>query len=300
MNTLNTQQQISTEPTEREFAPPRTPAEMWPNAIEGEIKANELHLGVGVRIESGVQIIADKVTLGDFTYIGRNSRIIVPEIEIGDYTRINELAFLGGTKPMQIGLSCYFGRGVQLDSTGGLKIGNYVGVGSLSQVWTHIRFGDVVQGCIYDSEHPLTIEDDVWLVGRVVISNAKIIRKRTIIFNESNLIPSIDQMDAVYMGNPAQSSTRFKPQFASIPDTEKQRRLQAMIDKFEARYPLHKGRLKACISVDEFNTEDHITYFAVRDRVYTKKYWDAEVSFLRDRETLAKFAPMIAHKELTP
>lgn len=285
------QPQIETHLHHGEYVPPLTPAEMWPNAIEGEIKANELHLGVGVRIESGVQIIADKVTLGDFTYIGRNSRIIVPEISIGDYTRINELAFLGGTKPMQIGLSCYFGRGVQLDSTGGLKIGNYVGVGSLSQIWTHIRHGDVVQGSVYDHEYSLTIQDDVWLVARVTVGGAKFIGARSVVFNESNLTRSI-QADSVYTGNPAEPSTRFHPQFKTIPDEEKQRRLQTMIDKFIARYPLHRGMLKACISVEDFNTEDHITYFAVRERVYTKKYWRAEVEFLRDRETLAKFAPM--------
>lgn len=288
---MATQQQTKTVFHHGEFAPPMTPAQLWPNAIDGEIQAKEIKLGVGVRIESGVQIIADKVVLGDFAYIGRNSRIIVPEIEIGEYTRVNELAFLGGTKPMKIGRGCYFGRGVQLDSTGGLTIGNYVGVGSLSQIWTHIRHGDTVQGCQYDSEYPLVIEDDVWLVARVTVGGARYVGQRSMVFNESNLTHSLSA-DSVYSGNPAESTTRFKPQFAPIEADEKLRRLQTMIEKFVARKPLYRGMLQPRISVRDFGSDTDVTYFAVTERMYTKRYSCAEVEFLRDRDTLAKFAPL--------
>jgi acetyltransferase-like isoleucine patch superfamily enzyme len=262
----------------------------WPNTIHGTIQTDDAQIGVGVVIEPGAVIRAQSVRIGDFAYIGPGVRIFVPEITIGDYTRINEGSFLGGTKPMAIGRNGYFGKGVQLDSRGGLTIGDHVGVGSLSQIWTHIRHGDVVQGCRFNKEYPLVIEDDVWLVARVTVGGVTHIGARAMVFNESNVTRNL-LPDRAYAGNPACDVTeRFGPQFEQWTPEQKFARLDQEIDEFEQSHgQLWPCQLKACLSADDF--EAGVTCFEVTTRTYTKRYTVAEVAFLR--WTLAKFIPAV-------
>jgi acetyltransferase-like isoleucine patch superfamily enzyme len=263
----------------------------WPAVNRGTIEADEVQLGVGVVIEPGVFIRAEKVVIRDFAYIGPSVRIIVPEFTLGDYTRINEGSFLGGTKPMRIGRNGYFGKSVQLDSRGGLTIGDHVGVGSLSQIWTHIRHGDTVQGCRWDKEYALTIEDDVWLVARVTVGGAQHIGARAMVFNESNVTRNLRQ-DRTYAGNPVVDVTeKMGPQFEPLTPLEKLARLDVEIFKFEHEHPEYAGQLTACLDAGAFALEPNkdTTCFEVTTRTYTKRYTQAEVTFLKS--TLAKFIP---------
>lgn len=262
----------------------------WQNTIQGTIQADDVQIGVGVVIEPGVFIRAEKVVIGDFAYIGPGVRIYVPQIDIGDYTRINEGSFLGGTKPMTIGRNGYFGKSVQLDSRGGLMIGDHVGVGSLSQIWTHIRHGDTVQGCRWNKEYPLVIEDDVWLVARVTVGGATRIGARAMVFNESNVTRNL-LPDRSYAGNPACDVTdKMGRQFETLAPEQKLARLEAEIDEFEQAHPQYwPHQLKACLTADDF--EPGKTCFEVTTRTYTKRYTVAEVAFLK--WTLAKFIPAV-------
>lgn len=293
---MQNQQPIKEWVTPHELAPPPQYAarELWPNAIEGVIRAEHITLGVGIRIESGVEIVADRVVIGDHVYIGRNTRIITPHFEVGDYTRINEGSFCGGSKPMTIGANCYFGRNVQLDSRGGLTIGNNVGVGSLSQVWSHIKHGDTVQGNRWDKEYPVLIEDDVWLVARVTVGGCQHIGARSMVLNESNVTRDIPA-DSLYKGNPAVDVTdKYGAQFETLSTDEKLRRMYEQIAWFERDHPEHVNRLWAFSRLPEDIEggayDPYLTYFGVEDRRYTKRYTRAEVAFLK--WTTAKFMPM--------
>lgn len=55
----------------------------WPCQIDGEIDCPDVTMGQGVVIEAGVVIKADKVVLGDFCFIGRDTVILVPEFRLG-------------------------------------------------------------------------------------------------------------------------------------------------------------------------------------------------------------------------
>lgn len=276
---------------DHEYAPPTTTDnERWPNVIQGEIISSDIQIGVGVVIEEGVVIKADKVRIGDFVYIGQRSKFIVPELHIGDYTRINADTFGGGTKPMQIGHNCYIGAKVRLDSRGGLKIGHNVGIGDASQIWTHIRHGDVVQGCRWDKEYALEIGDDVWLVARVTVGGAQQIGARAMVFNESNVTRSL-MSDHTYGGSPLIDLTaKMGPQFEALSPDQKCKRLCKEIEIFEAEYPMFRGYVRATTYAHEFgDPEPLVSWFAAEDRVYTKNRHAAEVAFLK--HTLAKFMP---------
>jgi len=240
------------------------------------LEVDDLTIGVGVTIGAHVHIKARRVVIGDFASIGDFSKVYVPEFAVGDYTRIGDSLLAIGTKPMTLGRNLYVGRGVRLDSRGGLLIEDNVGIGDSSQLWTHIRHGDIVQGCRWDKEYPLHIEHDAWLVAKVTVGGCQHIGARVQVFNESNVTKRELPADTTWAGNPACDVTdRFGPQFEAISDDEKRLRLQRELARFYAAYREYDGALDG-------------TFNAVT-RTYHKSRTAAEVSFLRF--TLAKFVP---------
>jgi acetyltransferase-like isoleucine patch superfamily enzyme len=254
-------------------------------------KCRDVTVGVGVVIEDGVRFACDKVTIGDFGYIGRGTTIRTPEFSIGDYTRLNEASYCGGRKPLRIGRNVYLGRGVYLDSNGGLTLEDNTLAGAYSQLWTHIEGGDMVQGCNprWYTERELIVHKDAWLVGRVVISNATEIGERALVLNESNVLHNIPA-DTTWAGNPAKDVTeKFGPQFEELSDDEKALRLYVEIRRFENNTE-HFGFLSSRSCEAKFGTDPRVTYFSVSERTYTKRRTAAEVAFMRF--TSGKFTPV--------
>jgi acetyltransferase-like isoleucine patch superfamily enzyme len=244
-----------------------------PSAV---IEVDELTMGVGVTIGANVVIKARKVTIGDFVTVGDGCKFFVPELSIGDYSRLGDLVLGIGTKPMLLGKNLYVGRFVRLDSRGGLEIHDNVGIGDSSQLWGHIRHGDIVQGCRWNKENPLVIEHDAWLVAKVTVGGCERIGAHAMIFNESNVTKREIPPGTTWRGNPAVDVTdKTGPQFEPISDDEKWARLDAEIARFEFEHPEYTGQLDGV--------------FDPVARTYRKRRTAAEVAFLRG--TLAKFTP---------
>lgn len=255
-------------------------------------KCRDVTLGVGVVIEDGVRFMCDKVTIGDFVYIGRGTTIRTPEFSIGDYTRLNEASYCGGRKPLRIGRNVYLGRGVYLDSNGGLTLEDNTLAGAYSQLWTHIEGGDMVQGCApwLHQERELVLRKDAWLVGRVVVSNATEIGERAVVLNESNVLKNIPA-DTTWAGNPAKDVTeKFGPQFEVLNEYEQYARLVEEIKRFEAAYPQHANMIYAAHPQETYllNVPQSVTII-LSGRVYFKNRSAAEVAFMRF--TSGKFRP---------
>lgn len=246
------------------------------SSIRGTIEADEIELGVGITLEAGVHIKSRRVKLGDFCYIGELVKILVPEFELGDYTKLHAFSFCHGDLPMSIGRNCWIGGGVVLDSNGGLEIQDGVGIGSHSQLWTHIRFGDIVQGCRFHSAKRMTVGRDAWLVGHCLVSPVSIGERSMAMLGSvitRDMLPN-----RVYAGVPAQDVTDKigGPQFLEIPRAEKELRLQALIDQFERRHPEFIGQLP------DFNLDR---------RTYRKTLSEAEVAFMKENVPVVKFVP---------
>jgi acetyltransferase-like isoleucine patch superfamily enzyme len=261
-------------------------------------KCREVTVGVGVVIEDGVRFMCDKVTIGDFVYIGRGTTIRAPEFSIGDYTRLNEASYGGGRKPLHIGRNVYLGRGVYLDSNGGLTLEDNTLAGAYSQLWTHIEGGDMIQGCNprWHQERKLVVKFGAWLVGRVVVSNASEIGARALVLNESNVLHDIPA-DTTWAGNPAKDVTdKMGRQFREV-EYESDRTigvhfmLAEEIERFNATHPEHAGLIvqSEVINIGEYGEPDK-TYVSSRYRCYTKRRTAAEVAFLRF--TSGKFTPL--------
>lgn len=263
--------------------------------INGKILADEVIIGQGVTVEEGVIISghkgkpARKIVLGDFCFIGRESRIFTPVFRIGDYTKLNAYGYANGDNPLQIGRNCWIGGNTILDPHGGLDIDDNVGLGAHSQIWTHVQFGDVVEGCRFHSKRYMYIGKDAWLVGHCILSPV-VVSERSMALAGSvithDMLPN-----HVYAGVPAQDITdKIGTQFETRTTLQKADKLKELISRFEEEYPLYKGLIQVILSPDD--TVAGKICFDISTRTYTKTYHPAEVAFLKKFVPLIKFNPV--------
>jgi len=280
----------------------------YDSRIEGLIKADTIEIGRGVRVEEGVVITgkhgpANLVVLGDFCYIGRHTRIMAPEFRLGDYSKLHAFSFAHGEKPLQIGRNCWIGGTVVLDSMGGLDLEDNVCVGAHSHVWTHMQFGDIVEGCRFFSRKYLYIGRDVWFGGHCTVTPVQVGEKSMALAGSvvtKDMLPN-----HVYAGVPATDVTsKMGYQFESLAVAEKASRLQKIIDEFVIRNPEFAGRLLVIQSPDE--KVQGVTCFDVSRRTYTRTYSQAEVGLLKEYTPLIKFTPegtppfIVPQEKVTP
>ena len=262
--------------------------------ILGKIDAEEIVIGQGVLVEEGVLITgkngrASRVVLGDFCTIGRETKILAPEFRLGDYSKLHAHSFGHGERPLQIGRNCWIGGNTVLDSMGGLVIDDNVGIGSQSQIWTHIRFGDVVEGCRFFQEKSMWIRKDAWFVGHCVVSPVAVGQRSMAL---AGSVVTRDMLpNHVYGGVPAVDLTdRIGGQFEERSVGAKAAKLRELIDAFTTRHPEYAGELLVVTSPD--GIRPGVCCFDVSRRVYTKTYSEAEVAFLKAHVPLVKFTPL--------
>lgn len=169
--------------------------------------AGNVEIGKNSIIGSNVKFIFKNnrtITIGDYVTIGDGVKIIIDDgdVTIDDWTTIHSDSLILSTKGVTIGQHCWFGQNCVIDGTGGLTIGNGVRVGMYSQIWTHIAAGEQIEGCLFYSADPVTIHDNVWLVGSCTVGSGVTIGKRVVCLSGSNIIKSIPENITV-AGSPA-------------------------------------------------------------------------------------------------
>ena len=261
--------------------------------VEGEINAKDVVIGKGVIIESGVVISgkgqpADRVVIGDFAYIGRETKVFAPEFMLGDYSKLHAQSFCHGTEALRIGRNCWIGGNVILDSIGGLDIDDNVGIGAQSQLWTHIQFGDIVEGSRFYQSKYMHVGRDAWFVGHCIVSPVRV-APRSMAMVGSVVTKDMEE-NRIYAGVPARDITeKVGPQFEERSVEQKAEVLQRLIDDFLALNPEHRGAL--WIATSPSNRPNRGTWFDVSTRTYNKEYGPAEVAFLKASTPLIKFTP---------
>lgn len=268
---------------------------MEPDEIRSRIQAREIVLGEGVVLEDGVTIAgpngpAERVVLGDHVFIGANSKFRTPVLEIGDYTQLHNHTLGNGYRPLRIGHNGWFGQNCILNATDEMSIGNNVGVGAASQLWTHIAFGDTLQGCRWDSTKPMVIGDDVWFVGHCIVSPITAASRAMALVG--SVVTRDMEENRVYAGSPAKDVTdKVGPQFAPVSVEERVRRLCDRRATFLAANP-DVAPEEIGVAADGAVVERGATMFDVVRRTYTKRRTAAEVRFMRYLLPRAKFIPV--------
>jgi acetyltransferase-like isoleucine patch superfamily enzyme len=176
------------------------------------IEAGEFRLGTGSRIETRCRIgamrgVADRIRIGDFSFLGHDSKLLVPSAAIGDYTAIQHHGLLNGRKPLVIGHNCWIGQNCVLNAEDDLTIGNNVGIGAYSSVYTHGYFGDILEGSQVFKVAPVVLGDDVWILGSYnVISPGVVIGEKALVLTGSNVTKDVPANHTVG-GAPARDMT---------------------------------------------------------------------------------------------
>lgn len=251
------------------------------------IYAENIILGNNVVISDsaiirGLNGKAKNVIIGDNTYIGDNVQIIIDDIQIGDYCKIHHHTNMHGYKPLTIGHNAWIGQGTIIDSIGGTTIGNNCGIGAYSQLWSHIRYGDPLIGCNYESSKPLNIGNDVWFVGHCVVSPITA-HDRSMALVGSIITKDMEE-NHIYGGSPANDLTnKIKPQYTDITIQQKRDILNTFNIPTDVKI------------IEEWNDSldyDNITYFNIVDRTYNKRQTTNEVNFMKQLQSkLIKFTP---------
>jgi acetyltransferase-like isoleucine patch superfamily enzyme len=255
------------------------------------IEVEELIIGKNTFISPKAKIVgldgkAKKVIIGDNTYIGDDVQIIVDEIEIGDYCKIHHHTNIHGYKPIKIGHNAWIGQYTIIDGIGGTTIGNNCGIGAHSQLWSHILFGDDLEGCNYNSNKNLTIGNDCWFVGHCIVS--PIVAEDKSMALVGSVITKDMKYNHIYGGSPAKDLTeKIQRQFREVSIDEKYEKMLSYLKNFE-----DTEKIKVVLDESQISFDDDISYFNVSNRKYTKKLLDTEIKFMKYLlPTKGKFIP---------
>jgi UDP-3-O-[3-hydroxymyristoyl] glucosamine N-acyltransferase len=150
------------------------------------IMADDVKIGRRCKIESNVEASwhggnAERFAMGDCCFIGRDSRILAREFNAGDYVVLHNHLLANGDGELHLGNNAWMGQNGILNANQPLKIGNNVGIGAYSAIWTHGKFGALIDGCLMHKEAPVTIDDDACLWRAVVSPGVTVGRKVTVL-----------------------------------------------------------------------------------------------------------------------
>lgn len=198
----------------------------------------------------------------------------------GDYVTIHEGVWAYGRNDIKIGHNGWFGKRCTLDAEGGFRVGNGIGAGQDTHLWSHIRHGDTLQGNRFLSFGKFIAGDDVWFVGRCTSGPAEH-GDRSMALTESNITKSMPP-DTIWGGNPAKDLTeKLGVPFTTRSSAEKKIDFGNRVLEFLRRNPDVNDALLANV-VDTFD---------VNERTYTKTHSDLEYRFMRFLLPEAKFTP---------
>jgi len=263
--------------------------------------AEYCEIGVGTFIEStavirGISGNAKRIIIGDHCYIGQNVQIICDDFSVGDYSRIQHDTNVHGYLPCKIGHNAWIGQFTVIDSIGGTTIGNNCGIGAHSQLWSHIKFGDTLEGCRFKSEKPLTIGNDVWFVGHCIVS--PIVAADKSMAMVGSVITKDMEANTIYAGSPAKEiSSKIGNQFLEVDIATK----MDMMRGYLKNSGCSSDQIKIVPSLSDIAfhgshksfPDDGKSYFAVSERKYIKQNHPEEVQFMKyllpDK---AKFVPV--------
>jgi maltose O-acetyltransferase len=206
------------------------------------INAVHVSIGPGSVIENDCIIgkvtgVMNTFSLGDNCFVGNDSRIATTRFEAGDYVSLHNHLFVNGTKPCLLGHNIWIGQNCILNARDSLTLGNGVGIGAYSSVWTHGAHGELLEGCMVYKVAPVKLEDDVWIVGCYnVVSPGVTIGRRAIVLTGSVVTKDVPA-DGCVAGNPARDISDKVKTYRQLAIDEKFNMIRRFMDDFVAGKP---------------------------------------------------------------
>jgi acetyltransferase-like isoleucine patch superfamily enzyme len=235
-------------------------------------------IGVGTVIHESAEFInVEKITLGDHCIIGPGVRVIGGEFELGDYSKIHNNCYIYSKNHIRLGHCTWIGQGSHLDGTGGITAGDFLGVGINSALYSHIRHGDITEGCRYEKDSYLRIGHDVWFVGMCLVSPINAQDKSMAMLG--SVITKDMYFNRVYGGNPSKDITEKvgSPWIEKSTD-EKINILQKYVDMYWQNNKEDFEKDSVVICEKHPLIYDDRTYYEVNTRTYTKRNTLSEIN----------------------
>ncbi|MFK7000562.1 hypothetical protein V3470_06100 [Flavobacterium oreochromis] len=250
---------------------------MYKNIFSEHIKIGKNTIIEPTVIIRGINGKAKSIEIGDNCYIGHNVQIICDEFSLGDYSKIQHDTNIHGYLPCKIGHNAWIGQYTIIDLIGGTTIGNNYGIGAHSQIWSHIKFGDTLEGCRFLTKKPMNIGNDVWFVGHCIVSPIEAKDKSMAMVG--SVITKDMEYNTIYAGSPAKSiSDKVGFQFKEVIIEEKLIKMNQYL--LESKIDVKKLRIVSNTNQIDINDSD-VSYFNVSNRTYTKRGTDEEIQFMK-------------------
>jgi acetyltransferase-like isoleucine patch superfamily enzyme len=288
--------------------------------VNAKIHADSFDLGYRSVIEAGTRIgaiggAASRVSIGDNSLIGASCTILLPTFVLGDYVALHQQSLTTGYAPCVIGHNTWIGQNSVLNCTEKLVIGNNVGIGVYTSIYTHAYNGELLEGCQIWQTAPVVIEDNAWLVGSYnVISPGVTVGSRSMTLTGSVVSKNVRPMSTV-AGVPARDLTDRLVAFKEIDMEEKLALMRGFISEFAGIYDpamvetLPKGHRISASDDDPFVVEvlehldqwddtgirsllyvgaggrqsprDNVVVFDIESKTYSKRLFDQEINIIR-------------------
>jgi acetyltransferase-like isoleucine patch superfamily enzyme len=254
-------------------------------------------IGVGSEIAASARISADvTLIMGDCSSIGEDVVISGKgTLTLGDYVKVHRMVWVNVYSDIAIGHNSWIGEKSILDGTAPLTLGDNVAVGTGSQIWTHISFGDTFSGCRLRTSRAITLDNEAWLAGPVLLQAANL-APRVVVMGGSNVIADIDRSNTIWAGNPAIEVTQQMggPPWDEVSIATKRARFKRLRKAYAAETG---SEIDTFIDVDTLppisERDPRVSYFEVDRRIYTKIATSTEQGFMRWllQRNKAKFTP---------
>lgn len=241
---------------------------------------NNIKIGVGTFIHETVEIMdGAEVVIGDHCYIGPQVKILPGKFTLGDYSKIHDRVNINPKRFVKLGHLSWIGQNSIVDGTGGLSAGNFLGVGIASCLYSHIRHGDITEGCRFDQNKEMVIGDDVWFVGQCLVS--PIVAETKSVALLGSVIVKNMATNRVYGGNPAIDITdKFGNPWKEISTELKIKKMNNYITQFMKEYKSSKYDKDMFVVVNKYPKQlDDRVYYNVSDRTFTKHNYEQEIAF---------------------
>lgn len=251
---------------------------------------DDVQIGRNVTFGAHVRFNCQTVRIGAGTTFHNDVEVNATHFEIGNYGAIYDGAHFGGGT-IRIGHNFWLGHQAMVDGNGGTTIGDNVGVGAHSQLWTHILFGDTLQGCRFHGSKPLVIGNDVWFVGHCLVS--PITAADWSMAMLGSVVVKDMEANRVYAGSPAADQTdRFGPQFKERDLKDRVNDLNARLDRL---LPDLTQRALVKVATDESWPDliglPNTLVLNVESRTYFDNAHPLEYPVIRELLPAAKFTP---------
>lgn len=252
---------------------------------------DDVNIGKGGSIGRNVKFHCKKVIIGDGVHIGDDVTFDCENLMIGDFATIYPKCFFPGPGNLVIGHNFWLGTQSIIDSQGNTSIGNNVGIGAQSQLWTHMKYGDVAAGCRFHSKRELIIEDDVWLVGHILVSPVRIGARSLVMLG--SVVTSDIPADCIFAGHPAVNMTpKFGSQFRDTSNEERHQYVTELINEIASRETITDiwSRVKLVNSFTSDHNSDELV-INITERTYLKRGNEFERFIIRSLLPNAKYLP---------